>query len=211
MKLLFSICLGAALATTLFGQGTVRFSNMSLDLSSPPDRLVRFGEVACGQNGAWTTNNGPVVNYGSHSYRAQLYYGASTATEASLIPLTAAPALFRASTTTVEPGTWAPGTRTLIGFDIGATVTLQVRVWDNFYGSTYELASSNPALDNLWGKSLIFQYTIPTDPLARPSAYTMTGFNGPFTIGYDCPEPGTLPLTGLGIVSVLILRRRLKL
>src|SRR5580765_2780940 len=81
-----------------FGQGTVRFSNVSADLSSPPDRLVRVG---LGFSNPFGTNNAPLVNFGTASYRAQLYYGASTATEGrSLVAVSTAPALFRASTTT---------------------------------------------------------------------------------------------------------------
>jgi hypothetical protein len=208
MKKLLLTSFGLALATVAFGQGTVRFSNVSADLSSPPDRLVRFGTNLATQ-GAWTTNSGPVVNWGSHSYRAQLYYGASTATEGQLIPLTAAPALFRSSTTTAEPGTWAPGNRTFVGFDTGATVNIQVRVWDNFYGSTFELGSANGDPANLIGRSGIFQYTIPTDPLASPAAFVLTGFgvSGPFVL-VPVPEPTTLALAGLGIAGLLIFRRR---
>ena len=116
MKRLILSSLGVALATCAFGQGTVRFSNVSADLSSPPDRLVRF---APGTANPYGTNNAPLVNFGTASFRAQLYYGASTATEGSLLAVSTAPSAFRASTTTAEPGTWAPGNRTLTGFNPG--------------------------------------------------------------------------------------------
>ena len=85
----------------LGAQGTVRFSNQSFDLPSTPDRYVRFDPVTVGTNPVFNpygTNNAPVVNTGSSSYRAQLYDGASTATEGSLIGVSVAPAFFRPST-----------------------------------------------------------------------------------------------------------------
>jgi hypothetical protein len=204
MKQLLLTSLGLALATSAFAQGTVRFSNVSADLSSPPDRLVRFTSTA---PTPWATNNGVVVNFGTASYRAQLYYGASTASEASLVAVSSAPSLFRASTTTAEPGTWAPGNRTLDGFNVGSVVNLQVRVWDAALGSTWELFRANPNFGSVnSGQSAIFQYTIPTDPLAPLSAFTMQGFTG-FAI-QPIPEPATFALAGLGAAALLIFRRR---
>jgi hypothetical protein len=204
MKKLLLTSFGLALATAAFAQGTVRFSNVSADLGNRDNRLLFYAPG----NGPWGTNNGPVVNYGTVSLRAQLYYGASTASEGSLIPLTAAPATFRSSTTTAEPGTWFPGNRTFTGFDQGATVAVQARIWDNQYGSTYELAVANGPSTALFGKSAIFQYTVPTDPLAPPSAFLWAG---PNFIGFSVqtiPEPTSLALAGLGIAGLLIFRRR---
>src|SRR5215204_4557070 len=61
-------------------------------------------------------------------YLAQLYYGASPS---SLNPVTSAPARFR-DVTASDPlaGTWVGAPRTLSGFSVGQTVTLQVRAWD---------------------------------------------------------------------------------
>jgi len=201
MKKLLLTGFGIVLAASVFGQGTVRFSDVSADLSSPPDRLVRFG---AGTTNPFGTNNAVLVNSGTSSYRAQLYYGASTAPEGSLIPVTTAAAQFRASTTTTEPGTWAPGNRTFVGFDTGATVSLQVRVWDNQFGATYELALASG--NGYFGKSTIFQYTVPTDPLAPPSAFVMAPFVS-FSVT-PVPEPSTFALAGLGAAALLIFRRR---
>ena len=187
-----------------FGQGTVRFSNVSADLSSPPDRLVRF---ASGITNPYGTNNAPLVNYGTTSFRAQLYYGSSTATESSLVAVSTAPALFRASTTTAEPGTWAPGNRTLTGFNPGDTVQLQVRVWDFQFATSWDAAhAAGPSYGGLIGESFVFQYTIPTDPLAPLSAFTMTGFTT-IPVGF-IPEPSVLALAGLGVAALVIRRRK---
>lgn len=190
-----------------FGQGTVRFSNVPADLSSPPDREVRF---AVGANNPtlspFVTNGAPVNNVGTTSYRAQLYYGSSTATEGSLIAVTTAPAVFRASTGTPQ-GAWAAGNRTMVGFIVGDTVTLLVRVWDNQFASSWEAAQALGAgYAGYLGQSLRFQYAIPTDPLAPLSAFTMANFQG-FTIG-AVPEPATFALAGLGALSLFLFRRR---
>jgi hypothetical protein len=195
MKPIITILLFVGSLADLGAQGTVRFTNSSADFTSPPDRLVRFDPVTVGTNpqfNPYGTNNAPVVNVGSSVYFAQLYYGPSIATEGSLIAVSAAPAFFRPSTTTGEPGTWSPGTRTLDGFPDGP-VSLQVRVWDGQYASSWEAASAlGQNYRGLLGESLVFQYVIPTDPLANLDTFTMRNFEG-FTIGI-VPEPKSASL-----------------
>ena len=205
MKHLLFSWVAIALATSALAQGIVRFSNMSADVSSPPDRLVRFGT---GVPNPFGTNNAPVVNFGDYSFRAQLYYGASTADEGSLIPVTLAPSLFRSSTTTMEPGTWAPGTRILDGFsEPGNIVRLQVRVWDYSAGSTWEEALATG--QGLFGKSAVFNYTIPNmDPLNPVAMFLMFEFRG-FSIG-TIPEPTSFALAVLGAAVLLTFRRSRK-
>jgi hypothetical protein len=177
-----------------FGQGTVFFVNDSVTLSSPPDRLIRFG---------W--NSAPATGT---NIQVQLYYGASTAGEGALVPVTSAPARLRASTTSI-PGTWAAGgDRTLGNFGFGTLVTLQVRAWDINLGATYEAAFANPRVDAGSigiGKSLPFTYQIPAtaaDPFAN---FLMSNFQS-FTFGI--PEPSTFALAGLGTAALVIFRRR---
>src|SRR5688572_5673019 len=93
------------------------------------------------------------------NYLAQLYYGPHPTTPASLTPVTAAPVSFRnVPTTDSLAGTWIGGTRTLTGISFGQTVTLQVRVWDERFGSTFEQASVNSASGNQYGVSSLFAY-----------------------------------------------------
>src|SRR5437867_4450061 len=124
----------AAIATA-HAQGLVDFLNDSDALSSPPDRLIRFASANTPGN-PFGTNNAPAVGT---NLLVQLYYGASTASQSSLVPVSTAPAHLRASSTS-QPGAWAGGgSRTLEGFPVGSgQVLLQVRVWDFLDGPTYE-------------------------------------------------------------------------
>ncbi len=203
-KILFSVALGALIASNSFGQGTVRFSNDTSDVASPPDRFVRYDSTAFMVNPAYTTGT-RVFSNGTAGLRAQLYFGASTASESSLVAVSTAPSTFKASTSS-NVGTWFSGGRTLDGFASG-TVNLQVRVWDINLASSYEAATALGAgYTGLIGRSLIFQYAIPTDPLAPLPSYNMQNFQS-FTIGV-VPEPSTIALAGLGAVALLIFRRR---
>src|SRR6185369_2665749 len=150
------------------GQGTVNFQNDSASLSSPPDRRIRIGSAEDPRN-PFGTNNAPAVGT---NIQVQLYYGSSTASQSSLIPVTTAPAHLRSSTTSL-PGTWSNGgQRTLNGFDFGSgMVQLQVRVWDINQGATYEQAQ---ATGGFVGTSQPFLYQVPTSPSDTGPALVMS-------------------------------------
>src|SRR5438046_373653 len=93
----------ALTAMTAFSQGTVFFANDSVSLPSPPDRLIRFSLFSPPTANPYGTNLAPAVGT---NYQVQLYFGASTAAESSLTPVTATPARLR-PTTTSSPGVWA--------------------------------------------------------------------------------------------------------
>ncbi|MCX6863673.1 MAG: Ig-like domain-containing protein, partial [Verrucomicrobia bacterium] len=109
------------------------------------------------------------------TFAAKILYGAS---EAGLTQ-TFLPAPFRDATTTY-PGTWNPAAvggpgaiATLVGFKLGATVTLKVAVWDTAAFATWELAEAalkagKSAVPTQAGLSAAFAYTVPTDSLAIP-------------------------------------------
>lgn len=190
MKKTILTTLMSVAAVACYAQGVVNFANDSGALTSPPDRLVRFASSGLPATGT--------------NLQVQLYYGASTATANSLIPVSNNPARLRASTTSA-PGTWsAGGGRTLTGFDTGSTALLQVRVWDLNFGATYEAAFANPLNTGLIGVSQPFTFLVPaaTDVVNQ----AMSGFQG-FTIA-AIPEPATFALAGLGAAALLIFRRR---
>ncbi len=211
MKNLLAILFLLGAAVSAFAQGTVRFSNDSSDLASPPDRFVRYDATAANVNPAYTAGS-RVFSNGTPGLRAQLYYGASTANESSLVAVTTAPSTFKNSTS-ASVGSWFSGGRTLDGFpnsSDGNIVNLQVRVWDINLASSYEAATAlGAAYTGLIGQSLIFTYTIPTDPLGSLDLFNMKNFQG-FTIGLPVPEPSTIALllVGSGIFFVSAKWRR---
>jgi uncharacterized protein (TIGR03382 family) len=217
MKKLIVAALLCGSAVSSFGQGTVNFSNLSTALSSPPDRLIRFGP--------WFPPAPPAGTPASTNLYpglvAQLFYGASTASASSLVAVSSAPGSLRASTS-ASVGTWfGNGSRTLTGFNPGDTVNLQVRVWDIRYGTDYNTVASgilndgvfcltySGAIGNWYGTSAVFQYTIPTNPTPAPSEFNMNNFVG-FTLNPTgfCPEPSAFALAGLGAALLLFRRRK---
>jgi hypothetical protein len=197
MKKLVLTTLMSVAAAAAFAQGTVTFLNDTVTLSTPPDRLIRFGAAAAASLGVPV--NAPA--FGTNM-QVQLYYGASTDAAASLVPLTASPARLRGSTS-AGVGTWLGGTRTFQSAGPGAVLNMQVRVWDINFGTTYENATGG-----IKGTSGVFLYTVPqpTDPSGN---FAMSNFGG-FTIdgGGIIPEPTTFALAGLGAAAMLIYRRR---
>jgi hypothetical protein len=199
MKKVILTTLMSVAAVAAFAQGTINFANDGGAISSPPDRFVRYGP------GAAAKGFTPGTAAGGTNIQIQLYYGVSGTPESSLVPLTAAPARLRVSTST-SVGTWsAGGTRTFTGQGPGATLVLQVRAWDIAFGATYDAAFNNPANDGLLGKSQLFTYVVPqtTDP---PASFNMANFVG-FNIE-PVPEPASFALAGLGAAALLIFRRR---
>ena len=168
----FGICASSAFAQT------VNFNNNILP--SPPDRLVRF-------------YNGPVVG---QNYTAVLLYGTSDSS------LTAHPqtALFRVPTT-ASPGTWSGGTRTLTGMPStpGTVVRLQMAMFDNTQFANYAAALAG---GGVIGRSIIFDYTIPSQPPA-PGSDSMVNF-----VGFTVPEPSAIALGLIGAGALFMLRCR---
>jgi len=147
------LAMTGATASSL-AQAAVNFNNTVYFLTAA-DRLVR------------DFNGAPLVGT---NFAAQLYYGP---TADNLRAVTNAPARLRVPTTS-SPGTWVGGTRTLVGFNPGDTVWLQVRVWDRSLFPDYESAVAGGGVR---GQSCSFAYTIPPAE-APPEAFWMENFPG---------------------------------
>jgi len=189
MKKLIPLLVLVAGTVTGFAQGLVTFENNSAFTTPDPtggSRLV-FGDSIGGTKLVGT------------QYTAELYAGADAA---SLQPIAASLARFRSASTT-QPGRWnfttgVGGVGVVLPVDVGGTIMLQVKVWDN--------ASGTVAFDSaqgLKGQSGVFSYTVP--PVGSPpAAYFMEGLQS-FSL---VPEPSAIALGVLGIAGLLLIRRR---
>ena len=162
--------------TGAMAQGVVNFNNNVLQ--APPSRLVLSDTGA------------PLVGT---NWAAQLYYGT---TADSLQAHTALPSRFRV-TTTMSPGTWSGGNRTLAGGGVGTTLFMQVRVWDTTRGATYEAATGTK------GQSEVFAYNQVLSTPAAPADTQMLNFQG-----FAVPEPSVIALGLIGAGALFMLRRR---
>jgi len=194
MNKLAYIAVASAFAATAFGQGQVNVNNRTLS----PAQLV-------------TSSSG--ANLTGTSFVAQVVYGANGSTPATVLGDNMP---FRVATTT-SPGTWNPGTagiRTLTGFDTGAVVAMQVRVWDSAVFSSWDAASAaltagSNATATEAGASAVFTYTVGS--ASDPSSQAIVNFRGfqltaiPQTV---VPEPTTIALGALGAAALLWRRRK---
>ena len=183
MRTLLTVLAMAAVTSSALAQGTVNFNN-NVAFATPADRLVG---CSCDCAPGYAPCPGPLLV--GTDYVAQLYYGTQGTPEASLTPVTNAPARFRVATT-ASPGTWSGGTRALEGILPGQTATLEVRVWDGSIFPTFEAARTGGGMS---GYSARFDYTVPPD--GSPSAaYFMENFRGfvAFYENYPPPPAGTV-------------------
>jgi hypothetical protein len=196
MNKLAYIVAASALVVSAFGQGSVNVNNRGLT----PAQLVTD---TAGNN--LSTLNGAFV--------AQLVYGANGSTPATVLGGTMP---FRVSTSSFV-GTWNPGAegiRTLTGFDTGAAVAMQVRVWDSAVFTSWDAASAaltagSHSVATQAGSSSVFTYTV--GAASDPSSQSIVNFRGfqltaiPVTV---VPEPTTIALGALGAAALLWRRRK---
>src|SRR5207244_12339040 len=134
------------------------------------------------------------------AYVAELYAGADAS---SLQPLSFSTSRFR-GTTTLNKGKWAttailgPNDPTILpGFVAGQIVTLQVKVWNMDFGTSFE----NKTGGN-YGQSLTFTYKVP-NPSDSPPTFYMENLQA-FAL---VPEPSAIALGVIGVAGLFLLRR----
>lgn len=181
-KLLITILLAAAGTLSTFAQGTVTFGNTSGLFATPADRYVYAGQIG-----------NPANLLKGTQYRAQLYW--SVTSSGTFEAVDSNPAAFRSTSTTL-PGTWVQQDK-IVPAAQGSTVFLQVRVWDSTGGSSYETSSA-------YARSDTFSWRVPVtgDP---PTAAIMENLRA---IGPMVPEPSTFALAGVGLIGLVMARRR---
>ena len=197
MKTLLSAALISLSAVSSWSQGVVQFQNGQITFATPADRLVYLGAVG----GTKLTGT---------NYAAGLWYVPGADNGSQLLSPTGgtqagALAFFRPATTSV-PGVWANppsagNTRTLDGVAVGASATLQVRVWDIAKYGTFAQAFAAGE----YGWSQPFNQRMPDFAHGDPAtdAY-MENFRG---MAWPIPEPAALTL-GLLAGGALLLWRR---
>lgn len=189
-----------------YSQGTVTFNNLNsaAGLKSPvygpqtgdATQLLQ-GNTATGLPVGTQVYTGPLLS--GANYTAQIWSApGNDQPESSLVAAT--------PTTTFRTGNAAgfvtATTVTLanVGKD-AAAATLQLRVWDNTTGATWDAAT-------IKGKSALFNVAnIGGDLNTPPLLAGLTSFNvggaGPII-----PEPSSFALVGLGAAALLIFRRK---
>ena len=135
-------------------------------------------------------------------YIAALYWGPLGSLEGALTQLGATTGVTAGTGFLVNGGTRTTGVATAAG----TQGTFQVRAWTSASGSTWEAAIGSGS--GFAGKTAPFNNNT-GDPLGTPPVATqqLAGWTTPITVT-PIPEPSTLALAGLGIASLLVIRRR---
>jgi len=215
MKKLFAVAILGLTAASGWAQGTITFQNGGLTFSPVANRYV----YASGPIGAGDATDAARRLTGTN-YCAGLWYVTGGGNSGQLaggrggvqalnsIVTSVSLFNFRAPTTADNnKGTWVPlggNTFILTGVDVGASATLQVRVWDYItYGRTEAGYLAALAAGSGVGYSAPFDYTVPAAG-STPDKYYLNGLSAFVLV----PEPSTIALGVLGAASLLFLRRK---
>lgn len=187
MKKLFAVAILGLAAVSSWAQGTVDFRNGGITFPTAANRYVYNAGAQVGPGDATDAAN----RVTGTNMVAGLWFVVGAGS-----PVTAALPVggifgFRAPTTAdANKGTWvvpagSSPTFTLVGVDVGASATLQVRVWDGaLFGRTAAGFAAAVAAGGITGTSAPFDYTVPAAG-STPDKYYMNNLRA-FALA---PEP----------------------
>jgi len=201
-KLILAAC-ALTCAASVFAQGTVVFNNRVTGTTVSKvyaPFATDVGKVQSGNSAtdypAGTTDWTGWTALDGTTFSAQLYAASGTVTDANSLVGALPVTTFR---TGAAAGFVSPVTATLTGVAAdAASATLQLRVWDNTTGATWEAATTKGA------SGLFVVNAIGGSLNPAPNLVGLTSFNITSTV----PEPSTFALVGLGTAALLIFRRR---
>lgn len=199
MKKLIAVAILGLTAVSGWAQGTVDFRNGGITFPTAADRKVYLGAVGAGDGLTGTTFVAGLWYVAGADQGGQIGQGR----QAGPVGAAARTFAFRSPTTTLK-GTWVVPAGVspifeLLDVGVGATATLQVRVWDSAKFASFDAAVAGGE----YGISTPFNYTVPAAG-STPDKYYMDNLRA-FAI---VPEPSTIALGILGAASLLFLRRR---
>jgi hypothetical protein len=196
-KLVYASLLTVA-AASVYGQGTINFANSSATAVTNTTTMQRV--------------------VGGTAFRVAIYW----------LPATGSPAETNNPPTTADfdaqlvglhevgfaaPGIYAPGSRTIPTSSPGAFVWVQIRAWEQAFGTSYAavLANNTPQGGRLGiaGTSNIFRVDLgdpTTIPPGNPGSMLNSGLQA-FLVT-PVPEPSTIGLGMLALGGLLLLRRK---
>lgn len=182
----------AAVAVTagVFAQGQVAFKN---SIAGTPTPFVFLADGTTKVPASVAPNVG--------SYAVDLYYGvASVSDPKSLTPLGLTTYF---STVASQAGLFSGGTQFIPTVPAGSTATLQIRAWETKGGLYTSYAAALIGATGLVGEGNLVKVALNEAPATPPN---MVGI-API-IMHPVPEPTVAAIAGLGLASMLILRRK---
>jgi hypothetical protein len=180
----------AAVAVTVgaFAQGQVQFKN---SIAGTPTPYVFLADGTTKVPASIAPNVG--------AYAVDLYYGAAGISNPNSLTPLGLTVYF--STTASQAGLFSGGSQTIPG--ITATATLQIRAWETKGGLYTSYAAALQGATGLVGEGNLVQVALSAPPTTPP---TMAGIT-PIVL-HQVPEPTVAAIAGLGLASMLILRRK---